>query len=176
MANIFEITVKKNPSFSTLSVTGIGATIGKKAQEAIWKNFDVGGRPTKWKKSKGAKKRTSGNLKGKTLQASGRLKAAVRYRVTSDGVELTNNMSYARIHNDGGVIKNPGGQPYIVMKKKGKVRAVFMKRDGSYPEGVKFTKPHSITMPKREFMVLPDNFNDTVDDIIKSHFNWIEAK
>jgi len=60
---------------------------------------------------------------------------------------------YARIHNEGGTISHPGGSPYIITKKGPtfirKTTAARRARQGKY---VRFTRPHKIDMPKRQFM------------------------
>ena len=52
---------------------------------------------------------------------------------------------YAMAHQKGMTIQHPGGTPYITTKSG----TVFLKKDGSYPKSVKFTKPHPIKIPKR---------------------------
>lgn len=65
-----------------------------------------------------------------------------------DGFLLGSKLIYAAIHEYGGTINHPGGTPYIVTGKG----ALFMKKDGNYPEGVKFTKPHLITIKARPYL------------------------
>lgn len=77
---------------------------------------------------------------------TGTLKRSFYTRKTANGSTLATREKYARIHQFGGVIKHPGGTPYIVT---GTGKATFLRKDGSYPKSVKFTKPHSITIPKR---------------------------
>jgi len=61
------------------------------------------------------------------------------------------NRSYAwyiLVHqhvNFNGWINHPGGTPYVNIGGKSR----WMKKDGSYPKGTKFTKPHMIYIPKR---------------------------
>lgn len=55
---------------------------------------------------------------------------------------------YAAIHEYGGTANHPGGTPFWVDEKG----AHFMKKDGSYPEGTRFTAPHQITMPSRSYI------------------------
>ncbi len=55
---------------------------------------------------------------------------------------------YAAIHEYGGTINHPGGTPFWVDEKG----AHFMKKDGGYPDGTRFTAPHQITMPARSYI------------------------
>ncbi len=64
------------------------------------------------------------------------------------GFSLGSKLKYAAIHEYGGTIQHPGGTPYIVTGKG----ALFMKKDGNYPENVKFTKPHPITIKARPYL------------------------
>lgn len=72
---------------------------------------------------------------------------------------------YAGIHNNGGEVKNKGGQPYMVLPankvstgirrrfpRKGDKVIVFLKKRPSYGKNVRFTKPFTFTMPKRQFI------------------------
>ncbi len=98
------------------------------------------------------------------LIKSGRLRRSIRIsRLSAKQVTISTDVPYAQIHNEGGTINHPGGTPYIPFnskytkrKKKGRLgienQMVFLKKDGSYPDGVKFTKPHPIPMPQRQFM------------------------
>jgi phage gpG-like protein len=99
-------------------------------------------------------------IKSNTLGRSIRIKS-VGKRV----IIISSDVEYAKIHNEGGTIKHPGGTPYLpfdevysARKKKGRIGAMtgkqmtFLKKDGQYPAGTKFTKPHNITLPKRQFI------------------------
>jgi len=62
------------------------------------------------------------------------------------------NSPYAKIHEFGGTIRNPGGTPYIVTDKG----VIFIKKSTaerlrSQGRTVKVTKPHTIHMPARPF-------------------------
>lgn len=80
----------------------------------------------------------------------------------------------ARAHELGATINHPGGTPYIIVSgRDGAPRAVFLKKTSTYKHGkkakrqrgasrikralargsvVKFTKPHTIRIPKRPFL------------------------
>lgn len=65
-------------------------------------------------------------------------------------VVINSNRRYAAAQNFGVTINHPGGTPYINLGNT--VR--FLKKDGNYPEGVKFTKPHVIHIPARPFITI----------------------
>jgi HK97 gp10 family phage protein len=70
-------------------------------------------------------------------------------------VAVATNVPYARIHEYGGEIKHPGGTPYVPWGGAGGPfggAVKFLKKDGSYPAGVRFTKPHIIKMPARPYL------------------------
>jgi phage gpG-like protein len=173
----FDIDIQLNKEFRIFNLldNDVKDAIGQSAVSEIRKNFRAGGRPNKWKKSKRAK--GQGKKKGrygKTLQDDGTLRDATDFNRTSDGIELVNNIEYAAIHNYGGTINHPGGTPYIVVGSQGGREVRWLKKDGSYPPQVKFTKPHTIRIPKREFMILPDNFDTKVQQIMRDRVRWID--
>lgn len=55
---------------------------------------------------------------------------------------------YAAIHEYGGTIQHPGGTPYIVTSSGAK----FLRKDGRYPAGVRFTKPHPIHISAQPYL------------------------
>lgn len=101
----------------------------------------IGGIAVISKKSKGARAilTQTGDLKNSIVVES----------ATFSKIKIASKLPYSAIHNTGGTIKHPGGTPYIIGANK---LAIFMKKDGSYPSGTKFTGPHDIKMPKRKFM------------------------
>lgn len=96
------------------------------------------------------------------LVQGGHLRRSIKVRLQGqEGVRATSDFVYAPVHNEGAVINHPGGTPYIIKGKKsrraslanlGKNVAVFLKKDGNYPKGVKFTKPHPIPVPQRRYV------------------------
>jgi len=118
----------------------------------------------KWKDRKSPKNRRNIGravmIKTNTLGRSLRAKT-----ITKKMIVIESDVPYAEIHNDGGTIKHPGGTPYLpfnnlytARKKKGRIermgekQMVFLRKDGNYPDGTKFTKAHDITIPKRQFI------------------------
>lgn len=71
---------------------------------------------------------------------------------TSAEATVGTNVEYARIHEFGGSIKHPGGTPYLFTGFARAGGVTFLKKDGKYPAGVRFTKPHVITMPARPYL------------------------
>ena len=127
------IQVKLNKRFTANELTppSVLNAIGKSAVSEVKKNFEAQGRP-KWQPSKRG---------GKTLQDTGRLRDSVKHKIESGRVFLTSNLSYARIHNYGGIIR---------------------------------TRYAVIQMPKREFMILPSNFDKKVASIVKQYVGYVE--
>lgn len=65
-------------------------------------------------------------------------------------VGLATSAIYARIHQYGGTVQNPGGQPYFIGKDG---KAVFVSKDILGPNThFKLTKPHPIKIPKRLYI------------------------
>ena len=95
------------------------------------------------------KKKGKGHL-GKILQDEGKLAASLSRRSTMDSAIVGSNMPYAATQHFGGTIHHPGGTPFITTDKG----TVFMRKDGKYPRGVRFTKPHDITIPARPYLNL----------------------
>lgn len=138
------------------------------AQTHFEESFDLHGyneEPfVKWKERKNP---NSPKNKGRAiLIKSNILGRSIRIKsITKTVITLESDVEYAQIHNDGGIINHPGGTPYLpfnkvysARKKKGRIEKMgesqmtFLKKDGDYPEGTKFTKPHKIPIPKRQFM------------------------
>lgn len=133
---------------------------------------------TPWKKRKQKDPRGRKILVGKGGNA--RLKKSVRVVETSKGfVRISSDTPYSKIHNEGGEINHPGGTPYIIIheslgKRGGKdkrfkkwksgdretatgIKAMFVskaKANELAAEGVevKYTRPHVIPIPQRQFM------------------------
>jgi phage gpG-like protein len=104
--------------------------IGIVGEDAVSENFEGAHDPfgAPWLPSLRAK--TEG---GKTLTDHGILANSIESQADADRVEIGTNMIYARIHNDGGVIR---GNPYLRF---------------AIPGGG-FATVESVTMPKRQFL------------------------
>lgn len=94
-------------------------------------------------------------------------------------VEYGSKVPYALIHEYGGTINHPGGQPYKII---GNGKAVFVKKTDPEAKDLKKTKPHSITMPARPYFnpavkkfESENKWNDEVRDaLIKGIQQWQE--
>lgn len=104
------------------------ANIGEDVVESIQRNFEEGGRPTKWKKLKKVttdQRKKSGKWPGKILFRSGVLMKGVVYKPFNNRVVVYagSNMSkdYAAIHHFGGMagrgrkVKIPA-RPYMMIQ------------------------------------------------------------
>jgi len=86
---------------------------------------------------------------------TGDLKSSIHSEVreTKDeiiGRVFSANVKYAAIHEFGGTINHPGGQPYMVIAGKG---AVFVSKAKAGSKGIAgYTKAHVINMPERSYM------------------------
>lgn len=125
------------------------------AKKSIKKNFQAGGRPNKWKPSKKNKK-TRGT---KTLVVSGNLSnvSAVK-NVEAGTVTLRSNplaKAYARIHQEGGRINHPSRPVKHRRTKSG--RTVFASSRHKRITGKTMTKPYTVRMPARPYMVIPES-------------------
>ena len=119
------------------------AVLKVEAVSSIQKNFEQGGRPAKWEKSK--------KRKGKTLIKSGNMmKVTAMVDEGAAAVIITSNplaQAYSRIQNEGGTIQIKAGT------KNGK--SVFAGRE--HKRGVKevTAKAHQIKIPARPYLVIP---------------------
>ena len=138
------------------SILNVLATEGEKS---IHKNFEVGGRPTPWKKSKKPKRLRTGSEK--TLVVWGNLSnILVQPNPDASGVKfLTNPLAraYARIHQEGGTINHPGGRRKLKKVKPGDKtkRTVFAKAGAKRFVKEVDIKPYKITIPPRPYLVIP---------------------
>ena len=124
------------------------AVLKVEAVSSIQKNFEQGGRPAKWEKSK--------KRKGKTLIKSGNMmKVTAMVDEGAAAVIITSNplaQAYSRIQNEGGTIQIKAGTKKL-RKKNGK--SVFAGRE--HKRGVKevTAKAHQIKIPARPYLVIP---------------------
>ena len=107
----------------------------------------------------------------KTLIDKGNLRDSITPQVVGNDVYVGTNVLYAPIHHFGGTINHPGGTPYIVTGAIGEDGAQFLRKDGNYPKGTKFTKAHTITMPARPFLLLQESDYRRINAIMKKHLD-----
>lgn len=84
----------------------------------------------------------------------------------SASVLVGTDVVYAKSHELGLTILHPGGTPYIVTEEG----ARFMRKDGQYPGGVRFTRPHYITFKAKPFLrpALDENRDRVMEAIGKA--------
>lgn len=145
-----------------------------------FKNEAFGGEKWKERKSKDHSDRNNPDRARRLLTKTGRLLRSIKIKTLgSDKVVITSDTPYASTHNEGTTINHPGGTPYITTGKRSRARGrrkglrnfgekqvQFLKKDGDYPEGVKFTKPHEIPIPQRQFI----GKHKTLDSRVKKAF------
>jgi phage gpG-like protein len=137
---------------------------------SIKRNFTEGGRystpndwrggTNKWKPSKRAMSQG-----GQTLLDTGRLRSSIWGRATQGGVLIGSNLPQARILHEGGTIQHPGGTPYITTRAGAK----FLRKDGNYPKGTRFTRPHTIRIEPRPIFVVQQKDIEEIVRLIASH-------
>jgi phage gpG-like protein len=99
-----------------------------------------------------------------TLNRSNDLQSAVDVSHTKNGIKVVVNRPHAAIHQFGGKINHPGGTYYIIEEDEyGKPKARFIKTSKKAKYKVVYkTKPHTIEIPPRPYVVLQ---KDTIDNI-----------
>ncbi len=128
----------------------------EEAVRSVRRNFEAGGRP-QWIRSK-----KKGKLKGtKTLIVSGTL---MNVSTQSNEAELSVTVStdprasaYAKIQNEGGTINMPARQMKLRKKKykNGSTRTVFASTKHKKITMETTSKPTTIKIPARPFLVIP---------------------
>ncbi len=90
----------------------------------------------------------SGDLRRSIFSETLERATSVVGRAASSG-----DVKYAAIHEFGGVIKHPGGTPYIVTKDMA-MGALFISKAAAanFKTPPPVTKPHDIPMPERSYM------------------------
>jgi phage gpG-like protein len=165
MDNVEELKIFIDKAFSNMRVRTL-KIVEIEAIKSIKKNFEVGGRPTPWAKSKKNKKH-----KGtKTLVISGQLSNVSATKDVSEGsVTLSTSplsRAYARIHQEGGTINFPARMLRFRKKtyKDKTSRIIFA--GAKHKRIIKQTmgKAHTVIMKARPYMIIPN------EDIVK----WIK--
>ena len=94
-----------------------------------------------------ATKKGPGKLRGETRQLS-----AIIYQAANDNVEIGSDVIYARIHNEGGVIRPKNASALV------------------FSMGGQTFKVKSVTMPRRRFLGFSDADLVEIQAIIQDHF------
>ncbi|HCJ70647.1 phage virion morphogenesis protein [Agrobacterium pusense] len=92
-------------------------------------------------------KKGPGKLRGETRELS-----AIIYQAANDNVEIGSEVIYARIHNEGGVIRPKNASALV------------------FSMGGQTFKVKSVTMPKRQFLGFSDEDIVEIQAIIQDHF------
>ena len=121
--------------------------IGNIIKSEMQENFRAGGRPQPWPVS--GRVRAFG---GQTLRDKGRLMNSLTVVPQNDGVSVTSNVVYARIHALGGIIraKSEAGLRFRVplgLQKVGKSGKELKKAKKNYG----FARVDQVTIPQRDY-------------------------
>lgn len=163
MSNEYKITFEKGNAFTNIGLAlapmSLKRAIGVAIVREVKRNFDEGGRPVKWQKSRSAEGRTktlkSGEVReGKTLVKTGALRNSIHYWIAGEDLYYGTNLPYAAIHNYGGDISVSNRMRW------------FLHSIGIHLR----TSTTSIHIPKREFMNMPSNFGATIDSLYSKYF------
>lgn len=163
-------------------------TAGVMGLRSIQRNFDAGGRPSRWQA------RRDGSPSH--LQDSGHLQRSVHYRVTADGIKWATRHRAAALHQFGGVVRPKRGKWLAIPVGRGRrsltgaglgalmrrvpdqVRLVF--HDGARgsafwsPDGkgdgeLLFVLRRKVTMPARPFLLLQGEDTLAMADVFGRH-------
>jgi len=90
--------------------------------EAVMKNFDAEGRPSKWARLKSStlKQRQKKGYTGKILQRTGALKRSIQASYNESSATVSTNLVYAATHQYGATISKSTLKTYLTQKKAGK--------------------------------------------------------
>ena len=144
---------------------------GQIARTSIVRNFEVGGRPERWKPSGRVKKQG-----GQTLVDSGRLSrsiAGAKPQVTGDSVTIGSNVAYAAIHHFGGKIKKRARSQTLAFSGTGRFlsrKLAGRRKKGATRVAFATIGKHEIDMPARPFMLLQ---NRDIADIKQAIVDYI---
>ena len=119
---------------------------------SVQQNFIQGGRPNQWEP-------LSPFGESSHLYKTGRMFSSIQLQWDGQSASVfidTAKMPYARIHNDGGIIKHPGSDKF----------QAFMGADGMvFTQG---TKPHDIRIPQRKFMMFQEEDKTRILELVSS--------
>lgn len=138
---------------------------------SVQENFMVGGRfgnanemgggTNRWNVSQRARRQH-----GQTLVDTGRMRASFQVTITDDGIAIGSNVRYAAAQHYGVDIDHPGGTPFAMI---GGI-PTFLKKDGNYPPGTRFTKAHKIPLEARPWAVVQNEDLEDINEVVVDHF------
>ncbi|QBH95987.1 phage virion morphogenesis protein [Limnobaculum zhutongyuii] len=140
--------------------------------DAVEENFKQQGRPAwlGWSPAY-AKKREGGMI----LQKSGRLAASIRGIHDNDRSVVGTNVKYARIHNQGGDIRQKARTTslYYKQSKSGEVGNRFVpKRQSNFVQNA-HVGAYTVSMPARPFLQLIDSDIDKMKETAQRYFRGL---
>lgn len=95
---------------------------------------------------------------GSLMNRSGDLRNSIRpSMITANEVRISaggpkKSSRYARIHNEGGTIRHPGGTAFVPMGKGADKRFAWVRKETAQGRNFPRTKPHDIPIPRRQYM------------------------
>lgn len=134
-------------------------------QSSVEQNFQEEGRPTAWKALAAAtiEARKRKRKAGKILQVSGQLASSINTRVERNAVIVGSNKPYAKIHDEGGTIRHPGGTKFLIIKGK------FIPLKKSATKFMGITKAHDIKIDARTFLLFQKEDVKEAREILAEH-------
>ena len=133
--------------------------VGEILRTSVVRNFEVGGRPEKWKPLSKAYARRRKKGAGSILRLTGRLMNSITARAEDDRAVVGTNVVYAAIHQFGGEIKRTTRAGAMAHGKGG--RFLSRKAASRRKTAVRVSfhgggQAYVITMPPRPFLVVQD--------------------
>lgn len=122
--------------------------IGQIIRTSVVKNFEAGGRPSKWKPSKRALTES-----GRTMVDTGRLMKSITAKAYPDRAEVGTNVIYAAIHQFGGDITAKNSR--------------YLK----FRIGKRWAQKRKVTIPARPFLMVQDEDWQEIKEAILEYLN-----
>lgn len=150
---------------------------GAMAKAHFQDNFRKGGFVNnglhKWDKAKRQRAGAKGaRANYRTLLSSrSHLYSSIEYKPGNGEVTIFNNVPYAAIHNEGGTINLPGRQQVMHFTNKGRLTTKNAKK-ARYAQKATIG-PHSVTMPKRQFIGQSAELTEKIDKKFESEIRQI---
>ncbi len=120
------------------------AQIGQMLVDSVQENFERGGRPEKWPRSK--------KPRGKTLIKEGDLMGSINWKVHgNEAVSVGTDRKYGAIHQFGGVIRPKSGK-YLTFRI-----------------GDRWVRKKEVTIPPRPYLVVQAEDMEEIKDILLEH-------
>jgi len=161
----------KDLAQKTSNLRPVMRAISEDMMYAVKQNFETEGSRLgkKWadlapSTQEARKKRGYGSTAPK-LQQERKLYDSITSYADDNTAVVGSNLPYARLHQFGGDIKNPGGVKFIILKGK----FIPMKKDAKRYMGI--TKPFKFKVPARPFLGLNESDMDSIQNTIVKYLN-----